>query len=398
MFRAHERVTDGAPYDHPPMRILILTPRLPWPPLDGGRVAMPRLAQSLANNGAEVEVLSLNPRKHRGVPQGPVPIRAVNINTSRVVAPLLRAIFSSVPFIVARFYSHKFQRAVDEALRRFRPDIVQIESPFLLPYAPAGVPVVLRSLNVEFRIWETLALRWIASSLGRYEVRMLNEVDAIVPISEEDAVDFRALGCTKPIYVVPCGVVLPTPDSQLPTPGTIGFIGSLDYRPNQHAVRWILEELWPRIVARVPDAKLSIAGSSPPDSLRREVEGRGIDFQPNVADPNAFVRSLAVVLAPIRAGGGMRIKILEAMALGKPVVATTLGASGMDAKDVVIADDPDAFADAVARLLRDPEAALRLGAAGREHVARIYDSDTLAAGLLSFYAGLVARRRSPSRS
>ena len=226
---------------------------------------------------------------------------------------------------------------------------------------------------------------------------MLNEVDAIVPISEEDAVDFRALGCTKPIYVVPCGVVLPTPDSQLPTPGTIGFIGSLDYRPNQDAVRWILEELWPRIVARVPDAKLSIAGSSPPDSLRREVEGRGIDFQPNVADPNAFVRRLAVVLAPIRAGGGMRIKILEAMALGKPVVATTLGASGMDAKDVVIADDPDAFADAVAHLLRDPEAASRLGAAGREHVARVYDSDTLAAGLLSFYEGLVTRRRSPSR-
>lgn len=357
---------------------------------------MSRLAESLANSGAEVEVLSLNPRKHRGVPNGPVPVRAVDIDTSRVVGPMLRAMFSRMPFIVARFFSREFQRAVDEALARFRPDVVQIESPFLLPYAPTGVPVVLRSLNVEFRIWEGLKLRWIASSLRRYETRMLNEVDAIVPISDDDANDFRSLGCTKPIHVVPCGVVLPTPASQLPTPGTIGFIGSLDYRPNQDAVMWIVNELWPRIVSRVPEVKLSIAGSSPPDWLRREVEQRGIDFQPNVPDPNAFVRGLAVVLAPIRAGGGMRIKILEAMALGKPVVATTLGASGMDAKHVVIADHPDAFADEIAHLLRDPEAASRLGAAGRDHVARAYDSDTLAAGLLRFYEGLLNGAATPS--
>jgi glycosyltransferase involved in cell wall biosynthesis len=390
------------------MRILILTPRLPWPPLDGGRVAMSRLAQSLANNGAEVEVLSLNPRKHRGTPQGPVPIRAVDIDTSRVVVPMLRAAFSRVPFIVARFVSREFRRAVDDAVRRFRPDIVQIESPFLLPYAPKDVPTVLRAVNVEFRIWETLArgqrnplLRRIASSLRKYETRMLNEVDAILPISEDDAHDFRALGATKPIHVTPCGIVLPPSVSPLTTHDsrltTLGFIGSLDYRPNQDAVMWIVEELWQRIVARVPEAKLSIAGSSPPDWLRREVEQRGIDFQPNVADPNAFVRSLAVVLAPIRAGGGMRIKILEALALGKPVVATTLGASGMDAKDVVIADEPDAFADAVARLLRDPAAASRLGAAAREHVARAYDSDALAAGLLRFYEELLSRARSGPR-
>ena len=373
------------------MRILILTPRLPWPPLDGGRVAMSRLAQSLANEGAEVEVLSLNPRKHRGTAQGPVPVRAVEIDTSRLIGPMFRALFSRMPFIVARFFSREFERAVEEAVRRFRPNVVQIESPFLLPYAPAGVPVVLRSLNVEFRIWEGLKLPLIASSLRRYETRMLNEVDAIVPISEEDAADFRSLGATKPIQVVPCGVVLP-PDSRLPAPSSrIGFIGSLDYRPNQDAVTWIVEELWPRIVARVPEAKLAIAGSSPPDWLRHKVEERGIEFQPNVPDPNAFVQSLAVVLAPIRAGGGMRIKILEAMALGKPVVATTLGASGMDAKHVVIADDPDAFADAVARLLHDPETASRLGAAGRDHVARTYDSDTLAASLLRFYEALVIR-------
>ncbi|HEY2092148.1 MAG TPA: glycosyltransferase family 4 protein [Thermoanaerobaculia bacterium] len=387
------------------MRILILTPRLPWPALDGGRVAMSRLAQSLANAGAEVDMLSLNPRKHRGTPRGPLPIRAVDIDTSRLVGPLLRSIFSRLPFIVARFVSREFHDAVDETIRRFRPDLVQIESPFLLPYAPKGVPTVLRSLNVEFRIWEGLAnakrnplLHWIASSLRRYEIRAMNGVDAIVPISAADATDFRALGCTRPMYVVPCGVVLPTPDSQLPAHGTVGFIGSLDYRPNQDAVTWIVDELWPRVVERVPDAKLSIAGSAPPEWLRTEVERRGIELQANVADPNAFVRSVAVILAPIRAGGGMRIKILEAMALGRPVVATTLGASGTDAQHVIIADEPEPFADAVAQLLHDPEEAARIGAAGREHVAREYESDALAAGLLRFYEEQLAREPAARRS
>src|ERR1043166_8724873 len=226
---------------HAPMRILILTPRLPWPPFAGGRVAM-----SLANAGAEVEVLSLNPRKHRGTPQGPLPIRAIDIDTSRVVVPLFRSMVSRVPFIVARFFARRFKDAVDETVRRFRPDVVQIESPFLLPYAPAGVPVVLRSLNVEFRVWERLAIRWIAASLRRYEIRTMNEFDAIIPISDDDAADYRSLGCTKPIYVVPCGVVLPTPDSPLPTHGRIGFIGSLHSTPNPHAAPWLVKDHRPR--------------------------------------------------------------------------------------------------------------------------------------------------------
>src|SRR5213075_1761880 len=127
------------------MRILLLTPRLPWPPTDGGRVAMSRLATSLAACGADVQVLSLNPRKHRGVPQGPLPIHAIDIDTSRFVIPA-----RGVPYVVARFISREFR----EALQRCEADVVQIESPFMLPYARfvKNAKVVLRSLNVEFRI------------------------------------------------------------------------------------------------------------------------------------------------------------------------------------------------------------------------------------------------------
>ena len=459
------------------MRILILTPRLPWPPVDGGRIAMSRLAESLARAGAEVEILSLNPRKDRAsIGSAPLPVQAVDIDTSRFVLPL------RAPFVVSRFISAEFRDALRAKLRAFRPDVVQIESPFLLPYlsvipsegtpphppsAPSppcagekanqfnaaqdslafspprgekvpkadegfgissvvegpddkhGAMTVLRSHNVEFRIWETLAdhernplrrfaLRRVAASLRRYEVRHLNTPDAIVPITAADAEELRRLGCTRPMHVAPCGVELQNLGGD-PEPNTAGFIGSLDFRPNQETAKWLVDELWPRVLKRMPEAKLLIAGKSPvgeqafspvksvPDRRGRlSPHWNSIEFLGQVPDADAFMRRMSVILAPLFAGGGMRIKVLEAMALGRPVVATALGAGGIEFEngcDIVIAEDADSFADAVVRLLRDPESAARIGSAAREKVASRYDSDAIGRELLSFYQSLDATRR-----
>jgi glycosyltransferase involved in cell wall biosynthesis len=358
---------------------------------------MARLAQSLAANGAEVRILSLNPRKHRASTEGaPLPIEAIDVETSRVVAPLLRSMTSETPFIVARFVSRAFRQRLVATLREFRPDVVQIESPFLLPYVEtvrrhSGARVVLRSLNVEFRIWDELArtetrrfrraaLRRVAASLRRYEVRQLDACDALIPISTEDAEDFRALGCTKPIHVAPCGVPLPAATTEEPERDTVGFIGALDYLPNQQAVLWIVDELWPRVIARAPRARLTIAGSAPPPWLRERVDAI------TVPDAQAFMRSQSVLIAPLLSGGGMRIKVIEAMALGKAIVATTRGAGGIDftpGRELIIADDPDAFADAVVRLLSDPTERTRLGEAARERVAARYDPDAIGIELLA---------------
>lgn len=395
------------------MRILLLTPRLPWPPIDGGRIAMARLAEGLAHAGAEVEILSLNPRKHRAaVNEAPVPlpvsVGAIDIDTSRLIVPMFRALSGDIPFIVGRFVSRTFRDALRAMLQRFRPDIVQIESPFLLPYVEtvrweSDARVVLRSLNVEFRIWEglarnernplrRLALGRVASSLRKYEVRHLNTPDAIVPISTADAEDFRRLGCTRPIHVVPCGITLTELSDYAPETNRVGFIGMLDFRPNQDAVEWIVDELWPRVTEQVPEAQLSIAGSGAPRWLRRRAQTQNVEFLGDVDDAQAFLRRMSIVIAPLFAGGGMRIKVLEAMALARPVVATTLGAGGIDfehGRDIVIADDVTAFADAVVRLLREPDTAARISLAARATVAAKYDNDTLARGLVRFYESLV---------
>lgn len=363
---------------------------------------MARLAEGLVRAGAEVEILSLNPRKHRAAATPPIPTQAIDIDTSRIVAPVFA---KGIPFIVARFVSDEFRDALTTKLRRFAPDVVQIESPFLLPYVDVvrrecSARVVLRSLNVEFRIWEGLAriernrlrrfaLRRIAASLRKYEIRQLNAPDAIAAISRDDADEFRRLGATRPIHIVPCGVTRSEPIRDASIANSVGFIGSLDFRPNQEAVAWIVDELWPRVLERVPEARLSIAGSGVPAWLRRRMND--VDFRGTVDDATVFMNSMSVMIAPLFAGGGMRIKVLEAMALAKPIVATKLGAGGLDVehgRDILIADDAASFADAVALLLRDPQTAARIGDAARETVRSRYDNDALAGGLLTFYESL----------
>jgi glycosyltransferase involved in cell wall biosynthesis len=343
---------------------------------------------------------------------------------------------------VARFFSTRFKRELRALLEASDVDVVQIESPFLLPYVPtiravSRAVIVLRSVNVEFRIWEQIAGReknamrratqqFIAGSLRRYEIRHLNTCDAIVPITDDDARDFRALGCTRPMHVLPGGVDVEEDmsgavrleigsdgggsefsrrrgrrrasrrDGGVPpaiasiSPGDaaprIGFLGSLDYRPNQDAAIWIAEELGPRVGTEV-----HIAGSNAPQWLRERLEASGVTFDGEVPDAKAFIRSMRVMIAPIFSGGGMRIKILEAMALGKPVVATTIGAAGIGARhgeDILLADVPDAFAVAVSDLLGDPEKACAIGDAGRRLVASRFSTEALARGLLAFYKEL----------
>lgn len=370
---------------------------------------MSRLAESLGRSGADVEVLSLNPRKH-GVASAnrpPVAFHAIDIDTSRTLGPAIHSLLRGTPYIVERFVSSRFREALRLTLRRFQPDIVQVESPFLLDYVAtvreeSRALVVLRSLNVEFRIWTALAeiegnplrrfaLDRIASSLRRYEVRNLDTPDALVAISAADAADFCGLGCTLPVHVAPCGIALTALDEDRAEPHTAGFIGSLDFRPNQEAVKWIVDELWPRVMTKEPRARLEIGGSSPPKWLQRRARGQSIDFRGHVDDAAGFMRRMSVVIAPLFAGGGMRIKVLEAMALARPVVATTLGAGGIEVEDeenIFIANDPASFADRVAQLFREPATAARIGKAARTSVAARYDSDTIARELLRFYESL----------
>lgn len=398
------------------MRILQLTPRVPWPPHDGGRVVMLQCARALANSGAEIHVLSLNPVKHRSDPAraraelAPISLDAIDIDTAPGLRTAATAARKGIPLLVARFFSRAFDGALRSALRTGRFDVVQIESPFLLPYldtirSESDAVVVLRTLNVEFRIWEQLAAnehrpwmrlakRTIARSMRRWEVAHLNTCDAVLAITESDARVFRTLGCTRPIRVVP-GAVERVEDGHEVDPGTFYFLGSLDYRPNQEAAMWIARELYPRLQARNSVAKIHVAGSRPSQTLRTAFASAGISLKADVPDAPAFARSMSSMIAPLFSGGGMRLKIVEAMALGKAVIATPLAAAGLDVEDgkhIIFADDADAFVTAVEKLTADPSLARNIGERARELVRERYLLSDVASALLSFYDELTHGR------
>lgn len=398
------------------MRILQLCPKVPWPPDDGGRVAMRILGLSLREAGADVRALSLNPRKHRvdvgTLPEEAHPLRleAVDLDTSVTVNGALRSLLSGTSYNVERFRSAAFEARLAAVVAEWPPDVVLLESLYMIPFLPAlrrttAAPVVLRSVNVEHEIWEGLAanargailrlyLRRLAARLKAFEVGSMNDVDAILAVSEEDAASYRRLGATPPLHVAPVGMeAADWPDrSGRGAPGTLAFLGSLDWRPNLEAVRWFVGDIWPRVRAEVPDARFLLAGSNPPPGLAASGRKEGIEFRGRVADARQFLSSGTAMVVPVLSGGGIRVKILEAMALGVPVVSTRFGAVGIAAREgleLLLADDSEEFAAACVRLLREPAWAAALGRAGRSRILEGYGARAIASEILGFLEKVV---------
>jgi glycosyltransferase involved in cell wall biosynthesis len=391
------------------MRILQICPRIPWPPLDGGRVAMAQIAESLRREGTAVDVVALNQVKFRVDPL-PAGVAAADIDTSSYFRAAFWKWRRDMPMLVARFYSKRFERLLRDRLRAARYDVIHLEGQFLLPYVPAirretRAPIVLRAQNVEFRIWERLAdqasgiqaqaLHHIARTLGNWETAHLDDCDALVPIAAEDERDFRELGATKPSLVLPCGIDTRTPvPAAAVDPHRVYFIGSMRYRPNQEAVRWLADEAWPRVLALEPRARLTVAGSGFPADLREYLVQRAIDVAADVPDVRTFSAPFRAMLAPLFSGSGMRIKVLEAMSLGKPVIATPLGAGGIEVtsgENILLAGDPAELAQHVVHCMNDDALAERIGSAARALVVERYDADVLARQLLAFYDGLLRK-------
>jgi len=397
------------------MRILQLCPKVPWPPDDGGRVAMRVLALSLLGAGAEVKTLCLNPAKHRvdaatlPAEAGPLRLESVDIDTSITLLGAIRGLRPGVSYNVERFRSRAFEETLVRVLRAERPDVVLLESLFMVPYAATvrasgRAPVVLRSVNVEHEIWEGLArgernparrlyLSHLARRLRRFEIASLSRVDAVVAVTTEDEATYARLGAAVPLCTAPVGL---EPEAWPDRAGdgdplTLTFLGSLDWRPNLAALEWFLGDVWPRVRRSVPLARLQVAGSGAPPDLTDRLRTEGVRFLGRVPDARAFLASGAAMVVPLLSGGGMRVKILEAMALGVPVVSTPLGATGIGAADgteVLLAEGTGPFADACVTLLQAPERAIAVGRAGRRHVQTSFDAAEIGRGLLRWLESL----------
>lgn len=392
------------------MKVLQLCYKPPYPPVDGGTLAMDSITQGLMDLGHEVTVLTVesdkHPVRHERIDEEyreKTHFQSVYIDLSIHPLEALIALLCGESYNVKRFISKDFNAKLTEILSNNHFDIVDVESIFLTPYVAtlrrhSDARIVLRAHNVEHRIWRQMAegtrnqlKRWylkkLALALRLYELEHINDYDGVACITANDAATFRQLGCRRPIADIPFGINVNTADGIVPEPLTLFHIGSMDWMPNQEGIRWFLDAVWPLIHSRLPQVRLHLAGRKMPDDLMA-LHTDGVIVAGEVPDAANFIASKQINIVPLLAGSGMRVKIIEAMSLGKTVIATTIAASGIeytDGKNLLLADTPEQFVAQVQRCIEHPDLCNDIGNNARKLVLEKYSNQAITKRLLDFY-------------
>ncbi|OGX85238.1 hypothetical protein BEN47_02675 [Hymenobacter lapidarius] len=404
------------------MHILQLCPRVPFPPHDGGAIAMYDVAAGLVQAGHQVTLLAINTPKHRQPADalahlGPG-LRLVLVNVNTDIAPakaLKNLLFSRQPYNVERFMSPAVGEALLEILRTEKVDIVQMEGTFVAWYAELlgrqhradfrVPPLVLRAHNVEYTIWQMLArrepnalkryfLQTLATRLEKFERRYLRQFDAVAAITPDDASRLRALHCPEPVVFIPAGVELSRVQLDPAIrgrPRTLFMIGSLDWLPNQEGVEWFLREVWPTFHAETPDVELHIAGRNTPAHLLAP-RTDNVFVQGFVASAPGFMQQYELMLVPLLSGGGMRVKIIEGMTLGKAILSTSLGAEGIaahDGQNLLLRDGAAAWLHTLRTWARGELDLQRIGAEAARTATDVYDNRRVVAQFVELYQRLL---------
>jgi glycosyltransferase involved in cell wall biosynthesis len=411
------------------LSFLFVSQAPPSPPRFGAQVRMHGLMTALSERHdvsvvsyAEPELLD-EARRALGAycREVELVVDRVSASTARKRLLQLRSIASARAFEELVFTSAALQGRVDALLARARFDAICLEGPFVARHRfhPAGGPrprLVLGEHNVEYDVRRQFAggrgglarrafLLLDGWKVRRAEQALWGRVDAVTVPSREDAARVRSARPGARVAIVPNGVdvdrVRPRPDDPVPDGGTLLFFGALDYPPNVDGLLFFLDEIWPRVASTHPSARVRILGRRPPPALLAR-QGPRVELAGFIEDLRPSLAAAMAVIVPLRLGGGTRLKILEAMAMARPVVSTTLGAEGIGAtsgRELLLADDPARFAAELRRLLDDPALGARLGSAARALVEARYawrDSARVLERLVLDLRGAVTARGRPS--
>ena len=411
------------------MRILLLTPQLPYPPRQGTALRNWGILSNLARNhevwllsfvepGTDSQMLApeLTKACHQ-IATFPVPQRST-------VDRLRRLVTSALPDMAWRLWSPDLANCLTEWVTRNHFDIVQVEGIELARYALTSpidtrrTKIVFDDHNCEYllqrRACETDMLqpkRWHAAAyslvqwqrLRGFERRTARTAQATLCVSPQDATALAELDASIRAHVIFNGIDVASYtdiDAAMPTEqsgGALVFTGKMDFRPNVDAMLWFAHDVFPIIKRSKPGAHLYIVGQQP------SVRLNGLRADPNVTitgevsmrDLRRYIAAADVYIAPLRVGGGTRFKLLEAMAMRRAIVSTTLGCEGFDVtsrRELLIGDTPQAFAQAVVNLLDDDTLRLSLGRRAHTFVSGNYDWGVIVPQLERVYNGLISYR------
>lgn len=398
------------------MRILFVDPDLPAPPTSGGRTRTFHLIRELARHH-EVDVLA----PALPEPEGLAASRRL-CRKLRLFAPPAETLAEGWgrrlrSVVVGRLHYPRpeVQAALGEALAGESYDVLHFVTPYLVPSlagSPARAPVVADFFGTSIGAWRdvrqaprlTARLRRLArwSAARRGERWALRRLDAALAISESDRRYLARLAPGAQIHVIPSGVDAEyfAPRQESEDPRGLVFVGDMSFPPNVDAARFLAGAILPRLRARVPDVRLALVGRDPAPEVRALTRDPAITVTGVVPDVRPHVARAAVVVIPIRGGSGVRNKTLEAMAMGRAIVSTSMGIEGLEVaagRELLVTDGAEAFAGAVAELLADPARRRAMGEAARTRVLAHYGWDASARRLEAVYAGFAGSGPRPGR-
>ena len=394
----------------------MLCNKSPWPLREGGPIAMYAIINGLLKAGHSVKVLAVNTNKYfvdpETLPADFAKSTGIEFATIDLAVRPIGALYNYLKgssYHVSRFRNKDFKQKLVNILQTEEFDVIQAEMIYTTIYLDiikkySNARIILRAHNIEHLIWKRIAgnsrnflrkhyLEHLFRTLRDYELRIIRQVDGIVAITETDAVFFRQHSGKTPVISVPFGIdpdFYPAPDNPGPDTGLF-HIGAMNWLPNEEGIRWFLDNVWPDISNDFPNLTLSLAGRMMPDWLNK-LQTRGVIVEGEVPDALEFMNKHSIMIVPLFSGSGIRIKIVEAMTAGKVVIASSIGAEGIQYThgiDLLIADSKEAFIGAIRLLIENPSIRKSIGENARKLMLSQHDNSQLIERLTRFYMDLI---------
>lgn len=394
------------------MKILLLCTKSPYPPKEGGPIAMNAMIEGLIEQGQEVKVLAIDSWKFP-VDISKIPVEYLKKTQFESVFVDLKInpckaflnLFTGKSYHIERFKSKAFEKKLIKILRKQKFDIIQLETLYLSPYINvirkySDAKIILRSHNIEHKIWERIScncnnplkklyLNHLTKTLKKYEIDAINRYDGIACISSVDEEFYIKNNCNSPVRTIAFGIDL----NKLQGYNTVSrfpglfYIGSMNWMPNQEGIRWFLDNVWKKILQSHPELQFQLAGRNMPSWLTQR-KYPNLNMVGEVENAYEFISSGSIMIVPLFSGSGIRIKIIEGMALGKTVISTKTGAEGIahtNGENIIIADTVEEFVEAISNCINNKEKCKIIGVQAKELIKKQHDNRKIMTELISFY-------------
>lgn len=398
----------------PNMKILQFHNKVPYPPKDGGSIATWNFSVELAKQKNELTLFCINTSKHffdiKNIPSeftSLFRVEAVYLDTKiSWIHAIQNLFFSKLPYNAKRFISKEVKKKLIELLIEKKYDVIQVEGLYCMPYLRlfrkySDALVSFRSHNIENEIWFRMAsntenffkrkyLKILANRIKEMELEFMRISDVNIPITIRDA-EYISKISEAPCHISPVGLNLQQLHSFKNEKffSSIFFIGALDWIPNQEGILWFVENVWPQILESGISCPLEVAGRNCPEWLKEKLSAiPQLVFHGEVENAYTFMNERALMIVPLFSGSGMRVKIIEGMALGKAIISTSIGAEGIPVtnnENIFITDSPESFAQTILMLVNDLPKITVIGKKASDFAIKNYDISNIVTQLTEFW-------------